>query len=87
MHYEVFRYPQALRQLRHLHRFNPQLSRLIIASITALSENPRPPGSKKLVNHAAWRIRVRDYRVLYEIDDKNQTVTIISVSHRRDVYK
>jgi len=87
MNYELFRLPQALRQLRHLYKLNPQLSRIIIASITALTENPRPPGSKKLVNHPAWRIRVRDYRILYEIDDKKRIVTVVSVSHRRDVYK
>jgi mRNA interferase RelE/StbE len=87
MNYEVFRLPQALRQLRHLHRINPQLTQLIIASITALSENSRPRGTKKLVNRPEWRIRIGDYRVLYQIDDKNRTVTIVSVSHRRDVYK
>jgi mRNA interferase RelE/StbE len=87
MNYEVFRLPQALRQLRHLFRINPQLAPLIIAAIAALSENPRPSGTTKLVNRLEWRIRVGDYRILYQIDDKNRRVTIVSVSHRRDVYK
>ena len=87
MNYELFRSPQALRQLRHLHRTHPPIVPLIIAAITALSDNPRPSGATKLVNRPEWRVRVGTYRVLYQIDDKNKTVTIASVSHRRDVYK
>lgn len=87
MNYDVFRSPQALRQLRHLHRTHPALIPLIIAAITGLSENPRPYGATKLVNRPEWRVRVGNYRVLYQIDDKNRTVTIATVSHRRDVYK
>ena len=87
MNYELSRSPQALRQLRHLHRTHPRIIPLIIAAITALSDNPRPLGATKLANRPEWRIRVIDYRILYRIDDKNRTVTIASVSHRRDVYR
>lgn len=87
MNYELLRSPLALRQLRHLRRTNPQVTSLIIARITALSDDPRSPGATKLVNRPEWRVRVGNYRVLYQIDDKNSTVTIASVSHRRDVYR
>jgi mRNA interferase RelE/StbE len=87
MNYEVFRSPQALRQLRHLNKTNAPLIPLVIAAITALSENPRPSRTTKLVNRPEWRIRVGEYRILYHIDDKNRTVTIVSVAHRRDLYK
>lgn len=87
MNYELLRSPQALRQLRHLHRSHPPLIPLIIAAITALSDNPRPSGATKLVNRPEWRIRVGNYRVLYQIDEKSRTVTIASISHRRDVYR
>jgi mRNA interferase RelE/StbE len=87
MNYELFRSPQTLRQLRHLQRTHPPIVPLIIAAIAALSDNPRPYGATKLVNRPEWRVRVGAYRVLYQIDDKKRTVTITSVSHRRDVYR
>jgi mRNA interferase RelE/StbE len=87
MIYELLRSPQALRQLRHLHRTHSSLVHPITAAITALSSDPRPPGATKLVNRPEWRIRVGNYRILYQIDDRNRTVTIVTVSHRRDVYK
>jgi mRNA interferase RelE/StbE len=34
-----------------------------------------------------WRVRVGDYRILYQIDDEAQTVTIVRVRHRREVYR
>ncbi len=56
-------------------------------AIRALSQNPRPPGCLKLTGREGWRIRVSDYRVIYEIDDPQHTVTILHVGHRRDVYR
>ena len=87
MNYELLRSPQALRQLRHLRRTQPRIVPLIIAAVTALSDNPRPSGATKLVNRPEWRMRVGNYRVLYRIDDKNKMVTVASISHRRDVYR
>ncbi len=55
-------------------------------AIRALGPNPRPPGCRKLVNREAWRIRVGDYRVIYEIDDTSHSVLVVHVGHRRDVY-
>jgi mRNA interferase RelE/StbE len=87
MNYELFRSPQALRHLRHLQKTHSPIVPLIIAAITALSDNPRPSGAAKLVNRPEWRVRVGNYRVLYQVDDKSKTVTIASISHRRDVYR
>ena len=54
--------------------------------IRALREDPRPPGVRKLQrNLEGWRIRVGDYRVLYQIDNEAQVVTIFRVRHWRDV--
>ena len=56
--------------------------------ILALRSDPRPPGAGKLSGELeGWRIRVGDYRILYQIDDKTQTVTIVRVKHRREVYR
>jgi len=60
----------------------------IIGAIQALSRNPRPPGCRKLTgtdNH--WRIRIGDYRVIYEIDAAVRVVRVNRVRHRREVYR
>jgi mRNA interferase RelE/StbE len=60
----------------------------IIARIESLSVTPRPPGCVKLEGGTQlWRIRVGDYRVVYEIDDERRFVDVSSVRHRRDVYR
>lgn len=56
-------------------------------AIRALAQNPRPMGCLKLVGREGWRIRVENYRVIYEIDDEQRTVTILHIGHRRDVYR
>ncbi len=53
----------------------------------ALRENPRPPGYLKLENDDAYRVRIGDYRAIYDIDDSAQTVVVLRVEHRRDAYR
>jgi len=54
-----------------------------------LAANPRPPGCRKLQGSGRddYRLRVGNYRVLYEVDDKARAVRIMRVRHRRDVYR
>lgn len=54
--------------------------------IVSLADDPRHSGCKKLVGRQGWRIRVGSYRVIYEIEDTKQEVTVLNVGHRRDVY-
>lgn len=56
-------------------------------ALRALAEEPRPAGCKKLKGRNGWRIRVGDYRVLYEIDDAQKTILILHIGHRRDIYR
>ena len=56
-------------------------------AIYELAEDPRPRGSRKLSGREGWRIRISEYRIVYEIDDDNHSVTILHVGHRRDVYR
>jgi len=56
-------------------------------AIRALAQDPRPQRSLKLTGREGWRVRVGDYRVVYEIDDQQRTVTILHVGHRREVYR
>jgi len=57
-------------------------------AIRSLQAHPRPAGCKKLAGNADYyRIRVGDYRVLYEIRDRVLLVLVIKVGHRREVYR
>lgn len=55
--------------------------------ILLLEENPRPFGYKKLKETEYYRIRNSDYRVVYSIDDKIKVVKVLSIAHRKDVYR
>ena len=73
---------------KELDALDDSVFRRIDRKILALSDNPRPPGCKKLkVYRDHWRIRVGDWRVIYLIDDAAKTVMITRVAHRRDVYE
>jgi len=61
--------------------------RLISKHIDSLEQNPRPTDSKKLKGVAGYSLRVGTYRVLYDIDDKMQLVTVYRVKHRREAYR
>jgi len=55
--------------------------------INSLKNNPRPPGCEKLTDEEGYRVRVRDYRILYRINDKAKIVFIHRVRHRREAYR
>ncbi len=61
----------------------------VMVALGELAEEPRPLGSRKLSGKmkGAWRIRVGDFRVLYDIHDDEQIVVILAVLHRRDAYR
>ncbi|MBI4321529.1 MAG: type II toxin-antitoxin system RelE/ParE family toxin [Chloroflexi bacterium] len=65
-----------------------QTAKRIQAAIVALAQNPRPPGCKKLrAQPPLYRIRVGDYRVVYDVDDQAQTVLVLHIKHRKHVYR
>lgn len=55
-------------------------------ALASLAGTPRPKGCVKL-STGAWRIRVGDIRVLYDIDDKARTVDVLRIKHRREIYR
>ena len=57
------------------------------SAMYSLADNPRPYGYKKLRGESGYRIRVGDYRSVYEIFDDIVTVEIIKINHRKEVYK
>jgi mRNA interferase RelE/StbE len=72
---------------RQLAKLDQQAQRHIIDSIRALADNPRPSGCKKLSGRLAWRIRVGDYRVIYEIHDQQLVIVVVTLGNRKDVYR
>lgn len=69
-----------------LDKLSDRIAKPILAAIEALEENPRPHGYKKLVDRDGYRIRIGDYRVIYDIFDAELVVEIIEVGDRKDVY-
>ena len=59
----------------------------VSSKIIVLEDNPRPFGCKKLVGTDYYRIRIGDYRVVYSIKDSSKTVKILSIAHRKEVYR
>jgi mRNA interferase RelE/StbE len=81
-------------QLSILRRAMKELGRLpegeyerVRDAVAALADDPRPAGCTKLTGREGWRIRVGNYRVIYEIDDARRQVAVVHVGHRRDVYR
>jgi len=83
--YEIRFATSAAKEFRSL---SVELKRRIGVAIDGLSQNPRPPGVRKLAGHESlYRIRVGQYRVVYEIDDGERSIHITRVRHRREVYR
>jgi mRNA interferase RelE/StbE len=72
---------------KKLARLESSIQDRIIETIRNLAENPRPTGTKKLSGRDAWRVRIGDYRIIYEIHDDRLIVLVVVVGHRREVYK
>jgi mRNA interferase RelE/StbE len=84
MSYSVAFKPSAEKELRKLRR---DMIPAVVAAIRALGDEPRPHGCVKLSASQSWRIRIGDYRVIYDIDDGNQKIEVLHIGHRRDVYR
>ena len=72
---------------KELDRLPDEVARRILARLAGLETNPRPADVKKLKGRDAWRIRVGDYRVIYEIHDRELQILVITVGHRGDIYR
>jgi len=60
----------------------------VTSALEGLAYNPRPQGCKKLSGYEdVYRIRIGDYRVIYEIHDEIILVKVLKIGHRRDVYR
>lgn len=75
------------RAIRDITGLPQNYARLVSQHIDQLAENPRPPDAKRLRGRRDYSLRVGVYRVLYEIDDEAQAVTVYRVRHLREAYR
>lgn len=83
--YDVELAPRAARQLRAL---PPGIQAHVVDALAKLAGDPRPHGAILLTGPGKeLRIRVRDYRIIYEIHDDVLLVLVVKIAHRREVYR
>ena len=72
--------------VKELQKINEPFYSSIKQAIINLADNPRPSGCKKLKGRDGYRIRVGNYRVIYEIFDNELVVEVVTLGHRKDIY-
>jgi mRNA interferase RelE/StbE len=72
--------------VKELQKINEPFYSNIKQAIINLADNPRPVGCKKLKGRDGYRIRVGNYRVIYEIFDSELVVEVVTLGHRKDIY-
>ncbi len=71
---------------KSLRKLPPNIQNRIKEAVDNLANESKPLGCKKLVGNTSYRIRVGNYRIIYDIEDDVLIITIIKIGHRKDVY-
>ena len=71
---------------KQLDKFSDNIAEPIIEAISLLETDPKPIGSKKLKGRNGYRIRIGDYRVIYDVLDTELIIDVITLGHRKDIY-
>jgi mRNA interferase RelE/StbE len=87
--YEVRLAPRAERNLRRIREGDPQGYGRLVEAIGGLATDPRPAESSKLKGFVppAWRLRVGEYRIVYEVHHREVLVVVINVAPSGEVYR
>ncbi|NJN45124.1 MAG: type II toxin-antitoxin system RelE/ParE family toxin [Anaerolineae bacterium] len=73
---------------KELRKLPAEMIQKIIEAVDALRENPFPPGCRKLAgSEQTWRIRIGNYRVIYNVFSNILVIEIVRVAHRKDAYR
>lgn len=84
MSYSISYVPSAAKALRKLDRVT---ARRLLREIGSLADDPRPPGCIQLKGgDGELRVRVGDYRIIYEVEDQKLIILVLRIGHRREVY-
>jgi len=86
MSFKILLSPKAAKDIKKLER---QVLSKVDKALLSLAKNPYPLGIKILqdIKLPQCRIRVGDYRILYDVFNKDRTIYIIRIGHRKDVYR
>ncbi|MGI9027795.1 MAG: type II toxin-antitoxin system RelE family toxin [Candidatus Saccharimonadales bacterium] len=84
MKYEVKLSKNAQKQLSQIASY--QAERILVKTY-ALAHNPFPPSSKSLAGQPGYRLRIGNYRVLYEVYRHELIIQVIRIGHRKEVYR
>lgn len=84
MNYQVI-IPKAVQ--KQLNKLSEEIRNRLISEIIVLQSNPRGKNCLKMQNTLGFRLKIGDYRVLYDINDQSKIVTLRRIAHRRDVYR
>lgn len=89
MTYRIELTPAAEKVLGKIAKSNRVLLKRLDQALLSLAENPLPAGSKQLAGETPplCRVRVGDYRILYQIEDDVLVILVVHVGHRKDVYR
>ena len=82
--YQVITRPAAEKDFRFLPKADQDR---VARRIQLLTDTPRPPGCAKLGDPNIFRVRQGDYRIIYQVDDARRVVEILTIGHRREVYR
>ena len=83
--YELLIKPSAVKEIDGIG--DKKNRRRVVQRILALAEDPRPKGCDKLTRQERYRVRQGPYRIIYAVDDTQQTVLVVKVGHRKEVYR
>ena len=72
---------------KEIKNLDSQAIKRIVEKLKSLKENPFPSGCKKLIARNGYRIRVGDYRIIYDVIEAEKIVRVYKAGHRKDVYK
>ena len=72
---------------KKLDKLSDAIANPILSEIGDLSDNPRPQGYRKLKGRKGYRIRVGDYRIIYDIFDSILLIDVIDLGHRKEIYE
>ena len=72
---------------KKLYKLPEAIRAKILAKVSALSFDPRPPGCKKLTGRPGYRIRIGDYRVIYLIEDGRLSILVLDLGNRKNIYE
>jgi mRNA interferase RelE/StbE len=72
---------------KELRKLAPDTAKRIATAIDKLSHNPRKGPVRPMVGSTSWRMRVGEYRIIYDIHDKKLVILILRIRHRREAYR